>query len=399
MNFISNKLLSKPTVTLVISLLFVAVGWWFVSQSPAKAQSGSGHLVTIYDRGEEQVLLSEGETIADALKQAGVTIDAHDVVEPTMSEKMVASEYHVNIYRARPVTVVDGAIREKIMTAHQTPEQIIQDAGIPLHTEDTTSLARSTDFIGDGAGLQLSIDRATAFSFDLYGSTSEARTQGTTVGEMLKQKNISLGENDRISPDESTVITAGMSIRLWREGRQTITVEEPVAFTAEQIRDADRDYGYKAIQTPGQNGTRKATYDIEVQNGQEVRRTEIASIVITEPVKQIEVIGTKLPTPTSPSENQILGHAMMLEAGFGEDQWPCLYNLWMRESGWRTTAGNVLSGAYGIPQSLPASKMAAYGDDYLTNARPQIAWGLNYIKGRYATPCGAWESFGVKGWY
>ena len=115
--------------------------------------------------------------------------------------------------------------------------------------------------------------------------------------------------------------------------------------------------------------------------------------------KQVEIIGAKLPTPTNPSEAQALGKQMMLAAGFGEDQWGCLYNLWMRESGWRTTAGNVSSGAYGIPQSLPASKMAAFGDDYLTNPRTQIAWGLNYIKGRYGTLCGAWSSFQAKGWY
>ena len=91
----------------------------------------------------------------------------------------------------------------------------------------------------------------------------------------------------------------------------------------------------------------------------------------------------------------------MLDAGFGEDQWACLVNLWNRESGWRTTAGNVSSGAYGIPQSLPASKMSAFGADYLTSAQTQIAWGLNYIKGRYGTPCGAWNAFSSRSpsWY
>jgi hypothetical protein len=90
---------------------------------------------------------------------------------------------------------------------------------------------------------------------------------------------------------------------------------------------------------------------------------------------------------------------MMLGYGFGEDQWPCLYNLWMRESGWKTTAGNQSSGAYGIPQALPASKMAVVGPDYLTDAATQITWGLGYVKGRYGTPCGAWSSFQAKGWY
>ncbi|HEY2673539.1 MAG TPA: transglycosylase SLT domain-containing protein [Rugosimonospora sp.] len=87
--------------------------------------------------------------------------------------------------------------------------------------------------------------------------------------------------------------------------------------------------------------------------------------------------------------NQGIGCGLLLTAGFGLDQMPCLVNMWNKESGWRTTARNP-SGAYGIPQAYPASKMSVYGADYLTNPVTQINWGLSYIKGRYQTPCGAW---------
>ena len=72
--------------------------------------------------------------------------------------------------------------------------------------------------------------------------------------------------------------------------------------------------------------------------------------------------------------------------------------LWNRESGWRTTAQNS-SGAYGIPQALPGSKMASAGADWRTNAATQIKWGLGYISGRYGTPCGAWGHSQSTGWY
>ncbi|WP_239133362.1 transglycosylase SLT domain-containing protein [Rugosimonospora africana] len=88
--------------------------------------------------------------------------------------------------------------------------------------------------------------------------------------------------------------------------------------------------------------------------------------------------------------NQGIGCGLLLEAGFGLDQMPCLVNMWNKESGWRTTARNP-SGAYGIPQAYPGSKMSVYGADYLTNPVTQIKWGLSYIKGRYKTPCGAWS--------
>ena len=70
--------------------------------------------------------------------------------------------------------------------------------------------------------------------------------------------------------------------------------------------------------------------------------------------------------------------------GWGSDQFRCLDLLWTRESGWRADAYNASSGAYGIPQALPGSKMATAGADWETNAGTQIEWGLGYIQGRYA---------------
>jgi hypothetical protein len=80
-------------------------------------------------------------------------------------------------------------------------------------------------------------------------------------------------------------------------------------------------------------------------------------------------------------------------------QFQCLANLWQRESNWKHTSHNRYSGAHGIPQALPGSKMATAGSDWRTNPKTQIRWGLSYIKGRYGSPCGAWNSFKYKGWY
>jgi hypothetical protein len=76
--------------------------------------------------------------------------------------------------------------------------------------------------------------------------------------------------------------------------------------------------------------------------------------------------------------------------GWGGDQYQCLLQLWTMESGWRANALNPSSGAYGIPQALPADKMSAAGPDWRTNGDTQIDWGLAYISSRYGTPCGAW---------
>ena len=84
--------------------------------------------------------------------------------------------------------------------------------------------------------------------------------------------------------------------------------------------------------------------------------------------------------------------------GWSEADFTSLVSLWNKESGWNPHAGNR-SGAYGIPQALPGSKMAAYGDDYLDNGETQIKWGLNYIKTTYGSPSAAWAHFVRSGWY
>jgi hypothetical protein len=80
-------------------------------------------------------------------------------------------------------------------------------------------------------------------------------------------------------------------------------------------------------------------------------------------------------------------------------QYRCLVLLWTRESGWNHLADNPSSDAYGIPQSLPGSKMASAGADWRTNPATQIRWGLGYIRASYGTPCGAWAHSQTVGWY
>jgi len=94
-----------------------------------------------------------------------------------------------------------------------------------------------------------------------------------------------------------------------------------------------------------------------------------------------------------------LGQILAAERGFTGSQWSCLDSLWQRESNWNPNAENPSSGAYGIPQSLPGSKMATVAPDWRTNPATQIAWGLNYITDRYGTPCGAWGHSQSVGWY
>jgi hypothetical protein len=97
--------------------------------------------------------------------------------------------------------------------------------------------------------------------------------------------------------------------------------------------------------------------------------------------------------PADPTSAEQIGKAELADFGFSEStQWPCLYDLWQRESGWNVYAENPSSGAYGIPQSDPGSKMESAGSDWQTDPTTQIKWGLGYIQSTYGTPCAAWQN-------
>ena len=101
----------------------------------------------------------------------------------------------------------------------------------------------------------------------------------------------------------------------------------------------------------------------------------------------------------SKSEYQSYAKQKCDEQNWSNDDYNNLVTLWEKESGWSVTAGNPNGGAYGIPQAKPAEKMKTYGDDYLTNYKTQINWGIDYIKGRYGNPTEAWKHFKKKNWY
>jgi hypothetical protein len=103
----------------------------------------------------------------------------------------------------------------------------------------------------------------------------------------------------------------------------------------------------------------------------------------------------------SPAQAQNIAANLLGSFGWGGDQMGCLINLWNGESGWRVNAYNPSSGAYGIPQSWPANKMASVADDWPTSAATQITWGLNYIAGAYGSPCNAWYTWSARSphWY
>jgi hypothetical protein len=101
----------------------------------------------------------------------------------------------------------------------------------------------------------------------------------------------------------------------------------------------------------------------------------------------------------APGSPRQIAQAMLGSFGWPASEFSCLDPLWAHESGWSVSAYNAGSGAFGIPQALPGSRMASAGPDWQTNPATQIKWGLEYIKGTYGSPCAAWAHSQATGWY
>lgn len=159
--------------------------------------------------------------------------------------------------------------------------------------------------------------------------------------------------------------------------------------------------------TASQNTTETdAINDIEIKYNPPPKPKPKPKPVEPEPVIEEVVVPHFIPPanmpPPDPGTAQELAYNLLDAHGWTENkeqEYACLVMLWQRESSWNYQAMNSSSGAYGIPQSLPGDKMAAFGEDWQTNPETQIKWGLSYIQNRYGSPCKAWEHSELHNYY
>ncbi len=154
-------LLHRRTQIIVAAALLVIATIAIFAQTLTASNSQTGRLVTFHDRGENHVILTHADTVKAALSDAGISIEPQDVVEPSIDSKLLKTDSAVIIYRARPVLVVDGSLKQKVMTAAQSPNEIALAAGVAsIGSEDKTTL-RDASIVSDGASETLTIERST----------------------------------------------------------------------------------------------------------------------------------------------------------------------------------------------------------------------------------------------
>ena len=298
---------------------------------------GDARYITIHDNGESLTIKTDALTVSDALERAKISLEDTDKVEPATGEYINADNFHINIYRSRPVVVTDGTVKKYIMSASSDAATIAKDAGFTIYDGDQIALA-PTNLLEAGA--------ATTYE-------------------------------------------------ITRNGGQTITVESTIPYGETIEKDPSLELGQTKLKEVGEDGLKVTKYEVQFVDGVEVSRELVSEETVREPKNRITIEGSKQAVP--PQWETCANWAR--EAGVSEADLYTALTIIYRESGCRYSASNSSTGAYGIPQALPGSKMASAGSDWETNPVTQIKWMISYVNGRYGGWAGAQSWWDAHHWY
>ncbi|HEX5448036.1 MAG TPA: G5 domain-containing protein, partial [Candidatus Saccharimonadales bacterium] len=292
---------------------------------------------------------------------------------------IVEDNFRVNVYHARPVTVIDGDRKVVTLTAQKSARTVAQDAGLKIHHEDIANFSEG-NIRNNVIGEQVVVSRATPITLNLYGTQVPTYTLAKQVKNLLSEKHIKLGNGETVNPSLDTAIKAGMEVFILSKGSHVLTTKEPIPIPTQVVNDASLSFGTTVTRQKGSAGEQVLTYLVSEKNGKEVSRKLIQRAVVQPPVPKVVARGTTIDINADKT-------AIMSSAGISSGNWAYANFIISHESNWHVTAENY-SGAYGLCQALPGSKMASAGSDWATNPITQLRWCSGYASRAY----GGWAN-------
>lgn len=286
-----NKKMGKLLIGILLAclLMFLVTG------------CGEEYTVTIQDMGETtEVTATSRQSVEDVLEDAGITLGENDETDPAPDEK-ISGDTEIVVKRFAAVTVVgtDGT-EYPVECVGGTVADAIAEAGITLEDGQTPDVDED-EYLTDG--MTITIIQATAVNLTADGQTSAVYTNADTVEAFLAEQEITLGENDRVTPEASSAITEGMEIKVQRVEIKEETVTEEIAYSTETQNSDSLASGTTETKQAGVNGSKDVTYRVTYVDGTEESREAISENVTKEPVNEIIVKGTKKASSSSGSSS------------------------------------------------------------------------------------------------
>jgi uncharacterized protein YabE (DUF348 family) len=387
-----KPLFTVPIATFMVLLLVVVGGLFLTSGGHPQLRPNDPNVVVIsYDK-QERIVPTYAKTVGDLLNRLDIKLNEGDVVEPAADTEILGDNFRINVYRAVPVTIVDGEQKTFTYSAAATPRSIVKQAGITVYPEDRLALLPTENFLNESSiGERVVIQRATPVMVNLYGTPVLMRTHAKTVGGLLADKHIRLGKDDSVQPAQDAPLTASTQVFLIRKGTQIQTVEEPIAMPIEYVDDESLSFGTTAVRQQGAPGKRLVTYQIQLQNGQEIGRVKIQEATGQDPVKQIVARGTHFDIAKSKT-------AVMAAAGIPASSYAQADYVIEHESHWNPGALNA-RGCAGLGQACPGSKLISVCPNWKTDPVCQMRFFNKYAVDRYGGWPGAYQHKVSYGWW
>lgn len=368
-----------PVITLAVLVVFSLVGFLIFGGQDVKPDDSK--VVTLHIDGKSQSIPTRATTVRELLERSNIKYATEDIIEPSLDSPIDSEKFSVNMYRARPVTVIDekgGKVITK--TAETTPAMMAKKAGFDLYPEDNVKIVEADVSLKQGViGTQVSIDRATPVKMNLYGTTYDIRTHAETVQDLMKERNITYDEQS-ILPSSQTKLQDNQVVFVTQPGKQIISSEETIPNKEEVTYDTGLAVGQTQVRIAGSAGRKAIVYEV-TPNGKKVPLNEV---IITPPVNRVVVKGKKVNAPN----NSVAADkaALMAQAGISADQQASADYIISRESGWRPAASNPSGKYVGLGQTNPA-KLSASCPNWQTDPVCQLGYFNNYAVSRY----GSWE--------
>ena len=390
-----SAILRRPWILPLLGVVlgvFIVAGVVYVQKDNPQLRPSDSHVVYVYRDGRQQTVTTKAQTVGELIGRMDLNISEQDVIEPSADTPIVEDNFRINVYRARPVTVIDGGVKTVTLTAQKSPRVVAATAGLKMNAEDLAKFEQGSlaeNIIGE----KVVIARATAVLLNLYGAQLTTYTQAQTVGGLLAEKNVKLADGETVSPGPDTPVTANMQIFVLGRGTSVASIEEPIEPPVQYVADPALSFGATAVRQPGTPGKVLKTYLITAQDGQEPVRQLIHETIIVAPVTQIVARGTAVTIDSDKTK-------LMNTAGIKASDHNYVNYIVSRESGWCPTKwqgefGKCLpyhgvpeKGGYGLVQATPGSKMASAGGDWATNPVTQLKWAHGYAQDRY----GSWAA-------
>ena len=386
----TGRSLRKP-VLLGVAALVVAL-----------ALGGGGYAataktVTITVDGQQQEVSTHAGSVEGALESAGLSVSEHDVLAPG-ADTDISDGSQIALERGRLLTLTIDGQQRQVWTTATTVEEALAELG-----QNPGAYALSADRSREVPLDGLAVTAETIFATSLTdGATPAANLQSSanTVGELLKEKGITLGPLDTVSPAAETPLSAGLAVVVTRVAQTQVTEQVPVAQPADQqVEDANLDEGSSNVTQEGSAGTDSVTYQVTTTNGAQSAKTEVSRTAVTPAQPKIIAVGTK-PVYTAPSSSDSSSSsssgssssAAPASSGSSGINWDGIANC-ESTNNWSINTGN---GYYGGLQFDLGTWASGGGDAYasrpdLATREQQIAVAENVAASRGTSPwaCGS----------